>query len=241
MIILIHIVIYYCLSLRVSASECVCVRACLPEERKADLYSQWHFAAALRETDAGYLWVTKERILAVLHWSRGTNARMGHLCRSRRSQVWEVKWKHSLAFPIHTVGPSDASLLFAVWNSSIFPFRSFRGQLLLQPPLQATATSRGRPFSYSPQFRFCWLLGVGFATRQSSQFSNPLFSLVLWGCWLAVPRGFDLLICLVQSWQLQWSSITGAPLATGNIYIGLGFPIFADFWVFDVGLSGSWA
>jgi hypothetical protein len=37
-----------------------------------------------------------------------------------------------------------------------------------------------------------------------------LFSLVLWGCWLAVPRGFDLLICLVQSWQLQWSSITGA-------------------------------
>ena len=63
MIILIHIVIYYCLSLRVSASECVCVCACLPEERKADLYSQWHFAAALRETDAGYLWVTKERIL----------------------------------------------------------------------------------------------------------------------------------------------------------------------------------
>lgn len=209
--ILIHIVIYYYLSLRVSASECVCVcaPACLKRERLTRTHNDILRPPYARPMQGICGWPRNASCCSSLI-QRNQCVEDGHLCRSRRSQVWDVKWKHSLAFPIHTVGPSDASVLFAVWNSSIFPFRSFRGQLLLQPPLQDTATSRGRPFSYSPQFRLCWLLGVGFATRQSSQFSNPLFSLVLWGCWLAVPRGFDLLICLVQSWQLQWSSITGA-------------------------------
>ena len=71
------------------------------------------------------------------------------------------------------------------------------------------------------QQSFVFLGFVGMLTGSPSRF----WSTDLFGSVLAVA-------VILNHWR---------PLATGNIYIGLGFPIFADFWVFDVGLSGSWA